>query len=86
MPNNKAQFKKESLLAKARLTMEQLQFYRAKSAARLTFVKTAGLFGPQDIKRVEDTIADYDSRIARRKTKIVREAQRMVKQAISQAS
>lgn len=81
MSTNK-QFKKESALAKTAMSFDQLKYYRAKTAARLDVIRTADLFTPDDIKRVTDTIADYDRRIARRERKIVREARSgMLKQA-----
>lgn len=71
-------FQKESSMAKTAMSLDELRFYREKTAGRLVLIQVAGLFQPEDITRVEDTIADFDRRIARRERKLARMAHRQL--------
>lgn len=76
MSTDQQMFRKESAKAKNKLNLEGLRFFRAKTAARLVSVRQAGIFTPEDINRVEASLADYDRRIARRERKLARLARK----------
>jgi len=81
--SDRRMFKKESARARNELTLDQLKLAREKAAVRLIMFKKAGLFGADDIDRVQDSVVDYDRRIARRERKIARIARNDMRKTAS---
>lgn len=67
--------KKEAAKVRRSASLEQLFYYRAKTACRLVLFKSAGVFPDSFINEVEGSLKQYDQTIAQRERKLAQIAE-----------
>ena len=68
-------FNKTAASSRESFSLDKLMAKREKTAANIRLFEASGIFPPEDIKELEESLSDYDRRIAARQLSIRSEAQ-----------